>query len=76
MVTHRAEPEGPTTRIYNYVVGELWGEEEAKKKKDWQQVLAQVPIFEKEFKKKIFRGGKAYLSVEKTDSIYKENTIF
>ena len=26
--SHIAEPEGPTTRIYNYVLGGLWGEEE------------------------------------------------
>ena len=43
------QPEGPTTRIYNYVVGGF-GEkkknkkrlatEKRKKKEDWQQVLA------------------------------------
>ena len=38
--SHMPQPEGPTTRIYNYVLGALWGEEE-----DWQQMLAQVPIF-------------------------------
>ena len=38
--------EGPTTRIYNCV---LWGFGEKKKKKgkDWQQMLAQVPILKK-----------------------------
>ena len=44
--------EGPTTRIYNYVLGGF-GEKKQKKKKekrerekeDWQQLLAQVPIF-------------------------------
>ena len=45
------QPEALTTRIYNYVLGGF-GErkKEKKKKKDWQQLLAQVPIF----KKKIF----------------------
>ena len=40
-----AEPEGPTTRIYNYVL-EGFGEKN-KKKKDQQQMLAEVPIFKK-----------------------------
>ena len=39
--------EGPTTRIYNYVLGGFGGEEEGKKKEDWQQILAQVPILKK-----------------------------
>ena len=45
--------EGLTTRIYNYVLGELWGEEEKKKEKkeDWQQLLAQVPILKKKKRK-------------------------
>ena len=34
-----AEPEGPTTRIYNYARG-CFGEKKKKKKKDWQQMLA------------------------------------
>ena len=38
-----AEPEGPTTRIYSYVLG---GFGEKKKKKSWQQRLAQGPSFE------------------------------
>ena len=42
--SHRAQAEGPTARIYNCVLGGLWGEEE---EKDWQQMLAQVPIFKK-----------------------------
>ena len=40
-----AQPEGPTTRIYNYVLGGF--EEKKKKKKDWQEMSAQVPIFKK-----------------------------
>ena len=43
--------EGPTTKICNYVPGALGREEE---KKDWQQMLAQVPIFKK--KKKNIAG--------------------
>ena len=40
--------EGPTTKIYNYVLGGF-GEEKAgkKQKEDWQQFLAQVPMFKK-----------------------------
>ena len=51
--SHIAQPEGPTTRIYNCVLGGL-GEKKKKKKekKDWQQMVAQVPIFKKEKKKK------------------------
>ena len=37
--------EGPTTRIYNYVLGGFG--EKKKKKEGWQQMLAQVPIFKK-----------------------------
>ena len=40
------QPEALTTRIYNYVLGGF-GEEKKKKKNDWQQMLAQVPIFKK-----------------------------
>ena len=39
--------EGPTTKkIYNYVLGGF-GEKKQKKKADWQQLLAQVPILRK-----------------------------
>ena len=40
--------EGATSKIYNYVLGGF-GEkkQEKKKKEDWQQLLAQVPIFKK-----------------------------
>ena len=42
--------EGPTTKIYNYVL-QGFGEKKQKKKKkeeeDWQQLLAEVPIFKK-----------------------------
>ncbi|GAA9114212.1 hypothetical protein BTM330_15590 [Helicobacter pylori] len=38
--------EGPTTKIYNYVLGEFGDKKQEKKKEeDWQQLLAQVPIF-------------------------------
>ena len=39
--------EGPPTRIYNYVLAGFWKKKKEKKKKDWQQRLAQVPIFKK-----------------------------
>ena len=41
---HIAQPEALTTIIYNYVLG-AFGEKE--KKEDWQQLVAQVPIFKK-----------------------------
>ena len=40
--------EGPTTRIYNYVLGGF-GEKKGKKK-DWPQMLAPVSIFKKKKK--------------------------
>ena len=59
MVSHTAQPEGPTTKIYNYVLGGIWGEkEEEEKKEDWQQLLAQVPIFKKKIFKKRKKGKK------------------
>ena len=38
VASHIARLEGTTTRIYNYVLERLWGEEEEKKEKeeDWQ----------------------------------------
>ena len=48
MVSHLVQPEGPTTRIYNYVLGGFGKKKKRKKKKeDWQQMLAQVPILKK-----------------------------
>ena len=47
--SERAQPEGPITRKYDYVLG-AFGEKK-KKKKDWRQMLAQVPSFEKKRKK-------------------------
>ena len=44
--SHIAKPEGPTTRIYNYVLGGF-GEKRKIKEQDWQQMLAQVPILKK-----------------------------
>ena len=38
--------EGRATKIYNYAPGGF-GEIKQKKKKDWQQLLAQVPILKK-----------------------------
>ena len=39
--SHIAELEGPTTRIYDYVLGGSGEEKKKKKKKDGQQMLAQ-----------------------------------
>ena len=46
--------EGPTIKIYNYVLGGF-GEKEQKQKKeeDLQQLLAQVPIFKTEKKRSL-----------------------
>ena len=44
MASHIAQPEALTARIHNYVPGGFW---EKKEKKDWQQILTQVPIFKK-----------------------------
>ena len=43
MASHIAQPEVLTTRIYNYVLGGFGGRR--RRKKDWQQLLAQVLIF-------------------------------
>ena len=39
-----AQPEALTTRIFDCVLGDF-GEKKKGKKEDWQQMLAQVPIF-------------------------------
>ena len=44
---------GPTTKIYNYVLGGFGEKKRKIKKEDWQQLLAQVPIFKKKRKVKI-----------------------
>ena len=48
VASHVLQLEEPTTKIYNYI---LWGFGEKKQKEkeeeDWQQLLAQVPIFKK-----------------------------
>ena len=45
--------EGPTTRIHNYVLGGFGETKQKKKKKEnWQQLLAQVPIFKKKKKQR------------------------
>ena len=49
-VSHIAELEGPTTRIYNYVLGGF-GEKKGEKEEDWQWILAQEPIFNNKKKK-------------------------
>ena len=49
VASHVPQLEGPTTKIYNYVL-EGFGEEYAERKKKWQQLLAQVPIFRKKIR--------------------------
>ena len=46
---HIAQPEGPTTRIYNSAMGGF-REKKKEEKNDEQQILAQVPIFKKKNK--------------------------
>ena len=65
----RWRPTSTTRRTYNYNIqlcsGGLWGEEEEEEKEDWQQMLAQVPIFKKnkmKFKKNIY-GRLFYFSM-------------
>ena len=59
MLLRLARPEGPETRIYNYVL-EGFGEKKKKKRKKehWQQMLAQVPILKK--------SKCVFLGIEKT----------
>ena len=60
--SHVPQLEGPTTKIYNYILGR-WGEKQGGKKKDWQQLLAQVPIFKKT--KRIVRNSKKSFEAER-----------
>ena len=46
--SHMPQLEGPATKIYNCVLGGYGEVKQKKKKKDWQQLLAQVPILKKE----------------------------
>ena len=46
-VSHVAQPEGPTTRINNCILRDLGEKNKKKKNEDWEQMLAQVPIFKK-----------------------------
>ena len=42
---------------YTTMYGGLWGDkEEEKEKKDWQQMLAQVPILKKKKERGLFEG--------------------
>ena len=50
------QPEGPTTKryiyIYNYILGGFRGKKQKKKEdEDWQQLLAQVPVFRRKKQK-------------------------
>ena len=55
--------EGLTTKIYNYVLGGFGEKKQEKKKEDWQQLLAQVPIFKKKSKKKKLIGRLRCLTI-------------
>ena len=44
VATHTKEPERPTTRMCNYVLG-LWGGRKKEREEDWQQKLAQGESF-------------------------------
>ena len=46
-VSHIAQPEALTTRIYNYVLGGLGRRRRKKREEDWEQMIVQVPIFKK-----------------------------
>ena len=39
--------EGHTAKIYNYVLKGSGEKKQKKKKEDWQQLLAEVPLFKK-----------------------------
>ena len=47
-----AQPEGPTTRIYNYVLGDSGEKKKGKRRRRLAQMLAQMPIFKKRKQKK------------------------
>ena len=61
--SHMPQLEGPITKIYNYLLGGFGEKKQGKKKKeeeeDWQQLLAQVPIFKK-INKQINIGSSVY----------------
>ena len=48
------EPEGTTTRMYNYVLAGFEEKKKKEKKEDRQQMLAQVPIFKKKLNATIY----------------------
>ena len=66
MASHIAEPEGPTTRIYNYALRGFGAKK--KRKEDWQQMLAQLPIFKKK--------KAAFLIVKSNYQVLEHRTIF
>ena len=58
--------EGPTTKNTQLCAGGIWGEEEKRKRKeDWQQLLAQVPILEKQKIKCVLKKGKHLAEVQR-----------
>ena len=41
VASHIAQLEGPTTGIYNYVLGGFGEKKKGKKREDWQEIFAQ-----------------------------------
>ena len=54
MASHIAELEGPTTRIYNYVLVGLWGEEEEEKRLTTD--VCSGPTFKRKLRKKALKS--------------------
>ena len=64
--------EGPATRIYNYVLG---GFGKKKKKEDWQQMLAQVPILKTNKQTKNHKYDTIFEKHTKIEKQLKRNTL-
>src|SRR3712207_6271109 len=63
--SHMPQPEALTSRIYNYVLGGFGEKKNNNNKEDWQQMLAQVPIFKKKQNKTqgLLKDDSSYLIV-------------
>ena len=51
--SHMTQSETLKTRIYNHVLGGFGEKKGKKEEEDWQQLLAQVPIFKEKTQKKL-----------------------